>query len=148
MPYVHIVYSLGNLRSIPFPPSTEQSSQLVDELVPALMKTLDLAIDAVRRGHGDKNGGWNLIMTLDHLHLIPRSAPRFDLGPSHKPIELNALGYAGLILVRSDEEEEILLKAVEKDGLSTVLEHCGVPRSWGEQAITALSAHIGAAEST
>lgn len=64
MPYVHIVYSLGNLRSIPFPPTTEQSSQLVDELVPALMKSLDLAIDAVRRGHGDKHGGWNLIMTL------------------------------------------------------------------------------------
>lgn len=64
MPFVHIIYSLGNLRSIPFPPTEEQASQLVDELVPALMKSLDLTIDAVRRGHGDKNGGWNLIITL------------------------------------------------------------------------------------
>jgi len=127
------------------------------------MKSLDLAIDAVRRGHGDKHGGWNLIMTLyvpisitlcmfkltnrDHLHLIPRSAPQYSIESSQKSIELNALGYAGMILVRSEEEESELLDSVKDQGLLSALEKCGVPRSWGEQAVEALSAHIGAAES-
>lgn len=64
MSHLHIIHPLGNLKSIPYPPTPEQSSQLIDELAPALMKSLDIAIDAVRRGNGDKNGGWNLLMTL------------------------------------------------------------------------------------
>jgi ATP adenylyltransferase len=64
LPHVHIVYPLGNLKSIPYPPTAEQSSQLVDELAPAMMKSLDIAIDSVRRGEGNKHGGWNLLMTL------------------------------------------------------------------------------------
>jgi ATP adenylyltransferase len=87
-------------------------------------------------------------MSREHIHLIPRSAPRFNIGPSQKPIELNALGYAGMILVRSEEEEKALLESVEGTGLLTVLERCAVPRSWGEQAVEALSAHIGAPEAS
>lgn len=64
MPHVHIVFPLGRLKSIPFPPTAEQSSQLVDELAPAFMKSLDICIDAVRRGEGNIHGGWNLLITL------------------------------------------------------------------------------------
>ena len=71
----------------------------------------------------------------DHLHLIPRSAPSFPL-PPHGPVEVNSLGYAGMMLVRSTEEEEALLAAVEGEGgLMKVLERCGVPRAWGEKAL-------------
>lgn len=84
-------------------------------------------------------------MKRDHLHLIPRSSPTFPVGSDR--IELNSLGYAGMMLVRSEEEEKNLLKAVENDGgLMTVLAKCGVPRAWGEQAVDALTAHIGTNE--
>ena len=40
-----------------------------------------------------------------------------------------------MMLVRSSDEEKELLQAVETNGgLMKVLERCGVPRSWGEQA--------------
>lgn len=81
------------------------------------------------------------------MHLIPRSSPTFPLGSSGDTVELNSLGYAGMMLVRSEDEEKKLLAAVEdKGGLMSVLEKCGVPRSWGEKAIEALTAHIGANE--
>lgn len=62
------------------------------------------------------------------------------------PLELNALGYAGMLLVKSEEEEQALLETVKKDGLVKVLETCGVPREWGEQAIEARSLYLGHTE--
>lgn len=60
------------------------------------------------------------------------------------PIELNSLGYAGMMLVRSKDEEKALLDAVDgQGGLMSVLAKCGVPRAWGEQALEALTAHLG-----
>jgi len=77
--------------------------------------------------------------------LIPRSAPSFPLPSPHEPLELNSLGYAGLLLVRSEDEEKTLLESVEgKGGLLEVLRSCGVPRQWGEKAIEAADAlHSG-----
>ena len=49
----------------------------------------------------------------EHLHLIPRSSPSYPLGEPHEPLELNSLGYAGLVLVRSEDEEKRLLETVE-----------------------------------
>jgi ATP adenylyltransferase len=84
-------------------------------------------------------------MKRDHLHLIPRSSPAFPLPSPHEPLELNSLGYAGLMLVRSEEEEQSLLECTEgKGGLLDVLRHCGVPREWGEKAVEAGAAlHAG-----
>lgn len=82
----------------------------------------------------------------DHLHLIPRSQPNFTVSGLDEPVELNSLGYAGMMLVKSEQEEKILIDAVGEAGLMRVLESCGVPRSWGEEAITALTAHIGTNE--
>ena len=64
LPYLHIIHQLPQASSLPFPPTEESASQLIDILAPALMKSLDLAIDAIRRGGGKKNGGWNLLMSL------------------------------------------------------------------------------------
>jgi ATP adenylyltransferase len=72
----------------------------------------------------------------DHLHLIPRTSPSFPLPPPHEALELNALGYAGMMLVRSEDEEQVLLRATEtQGGLMEVLRKCGVPRAWGEKAL-------------
>ena len=84
-------------------------------------------------------------MIRDHLHLIPRSAPAIPLPSPHEPLELNSLGYAGLMLVRSEDEEKSLLESTEgKGGLLEVLKGCGVPREWGEKAQeAAASLHAG-----
>lgn len=82
----------------------------------------------------------------DHLHLIPRSAPSFPLLLPHEPLELNALGYAGMMLVRSDDEENVLMETVLEGGLMKVLERCGVPRAWGEKAVEAHAQLHGAGE--
>ncbi|ORY22984.1 ATP adenylyltransferase-domain-containing protein [Naematelia encephala] len=144
LPYLHIVHPLPPIHSITYPPTSESSSELIDFLAPALMKCLDLAIDSLRFDGGKKDGGWNLLMTLEHLHLIPRSSPSFALDPPHEALELNSLGYAGMMLVRSEEEEKALLAKVEQDGgLMKVLKECGVPREWGEKAIEAAQIQHG-----
>jgi ATP adenylyltransferase len=76
----------------------------------------------------------------DHLHLVPRSAPSFALPAPHPPLDLNSLGYVGMMLVRSDEEEAVLMEATKEKGLISALESCGVPRQWGEEAVRASEA--------
>lgn len=90
------------------------------------------------------------------MHLIPRSNPSFPL-PSSKdaegsaqeqsPLEVNSLGYAGMLLVKSAAELEALENMTPKDiekvagegaashstGIMQVLEYCGVPRHWGDK---------------
>lgn len=80
----------------------------------------------------------------DHIHLVPRSAPSYPL-PSTS-LELNSLAYAGMLLVRSEEEEAALMSATQDRGLIAALEDCGVPRQWGEQAVAAAEAVQGHAE--
>lgn len=53
-------------------------------------------------------------------------------------LEVNALGYAGQLLVKT-EEQSAALDAVakdEKDGLVSILLKCGIDRKYGEEALT------------
>jgi ATP adenylyltransferase len=77
------------------------------------------------------------LIQSDHLHLIPRSAPSFALPSPCKPLEVNALGYAGMLLVKSAEELAVLEQATNDSqdstdaaGLMRILAACGVPRDW------------------
>ncbi|KAL7420288.1 bifunctional AP-4-A phosphorylase/ADP sulfurylase [Cryptotrichosporon argae] len=144
LPYLHIVHPLPPAADLPSPPTAQSTEDLADFLAPALMRLLDLAFDALRRAGGDKNQGWNLLMTLEHLHLIPRSLPNYPLGDAC--LELNALGYAGCLLVRSTDEERRLLDSLGEDGLAKVLETCGVPRRFGEEAQAAEEKYLGHVE--
>lgn len=49
---------------MPSPMSADDLVELADLLAPALMRSLDLAFDALRRAGGDRAQGWNLLMTL------------------------------------------------------------------------------------
>lgn len=55
------------------------------------------------------------------------------------------MGYAGLMLVRSEDEEKQLLESVEgQGGLMKVLKACGIPKGWGEKAVEAsMALHAG-----
>nr|XP_019048580.1 hypothetical protein I302_02352 [Kwoniella bestiolae CBS 10118]OCF27510.1 hypothetical protein I302_02352 [Kwoniella bestiolae CBS 10118] len=147
VPYLHIIHPLPPHASVPYPPTAESNEQLVDILAPAMMKMFDLAFDALRNGGADRDGGWNLLITLDHLHLISRSLPSFPLPSPHQPLELNSLGYAGMMLVKSQEEQDTLIKATEEHGgLMNVLQKCGVPREWGEKAKEVEGIQLGSHE--
>jgi len=58
--------------------------------------------------------------------------------PGGSKLEVNSLAFAGMLLVKSDEEFDLLQKTTARNedggtqGLMRVLEHCGVPRQWGE----------------
>ncbi|WVR03402.1 hypothetical protein IAU60_000393 [Kwoniella sp. DSM 27419] len=147
VPYAHIIHPLPPSHSVAYPPTEQSNEQLIDFLAPALMRMLDLCFDALRAGGSNREGGWNLLMTLDHLHLIPRSSPSFPLPGSRPALELNSLGYAGMMLVRSEDEQKTLIEVVEdKGGLMHVLEKCGVPRQWGEKAKENESVQQGSGE--
>lgn len=64
LPYLHIVHPLPPSHRLPYPLTEEDLVQLADTLAPALMRSLDLAFDALRRAGGDRNQGWNLLLTL------------------------------------------------------------------------------------
>lgn len=130
------MHPLPAAHSVPYPLSEDDLTLLADNLAPALMRALDLAFDALRRSGGDRSQGWNLLMTLDAIHLIPRSQPAFPLGDG-QTLDLNALGYAGMLLVTSEAHDAALDAAVaaQPGGLISILAKCGVPREFGEQAI-------------
>lgn len=64
LPYLHIIHPVPPSHSLPYPLTSDSSGMLVDVLAPALMKCLDIAFDALRIGGGNRDGGWNLLMTL------------------------------------------------------------------------------------
>lgn len=51
---------------------------------------------------------------------------------------MNALGYAGQLLVKSEAQSRALdaVAAAEADGLTAILLRCGVARAFGEAALT------------
>ncbi|KAJ9102558.1 hypothetical protein QFC21_002959 [Naganishia friedmannii] len=153
LPYLHLVYPLPPAHDRSFPPTEEEDEYMLGVLAKGMMSLLDDMIDAVRRNEGSQDGGWNLLITLDHMHLIPRSHPSFPLPQNlnadteckdPSPLEVNSLGYAGMLLVKSPAELEALEKITSDDlkkentdghsqGIIGVLEYCGVPRHWGDK---------------
>ena len=52
-----------------------------------------------------------------------------------------------MMLVRSEDEQNALLAKVEQSGgLMSVLQHCGIPRDWGVQAVETANLHRGFSE--
>jgi ATP adenylyltransferase len=81
-----------------------------------LLAAAGLDADAARRG-GDA-GPYNLLVTNDLMLMVPRTAEHF------RSISVNALGFAGSLLVRSTEE----LDLVENSGPLTILREVARPR--------------------
>lgn len=56
------------------------------------------------------------------MHLIPRRQEAYTLGETGERVSVNALGFAGLLLVKSEEE----LEAVKKEGVGKILRGVGL----------------------
>ena len=61
-------------------------------------------------------------MTLEHMHVIPRRFETHTLRETGEKLSVNALGFAGMLLVKSEEE----LEAVKNEGWVTILKSVGL----------------------
>jgi len=71
-------------------------------------------------GHPDGPQGtsespsYNVILTLEHMYIVPRAKEKFvaDGGPEEVELKLsvNSLGFAGMLLVKSEDELELVRK--------------------------------------
>lgn len=85
----------------------------------AFIQLLDLSISTIRHDPEYPAGtpSYNVILTLEHLHIIPRRKENHILSVTGDTIPINSLGFAGMLLVKSDEEME----AVKREGISEIL---------------------------
>ncbi|KAH8990532.1 HIT-like domain-containing protein [Lactarius akahatsu] len=101
-------------------------AELEPALAQAFVELLDLCISTVRHAtaaaaavDGDAGGGlsYNVVLTLGHLYVFPRRRESHRLAVSGEALSVNALGFAGYLLVKSDAE----LRAVTAEGPTNVL---------------------------
>ena len=113
VPYANFVLRL--------PSSTRDSSssEVSQILGQAFMVLLDLVINNIRRQPDYPPGkpSYNVLLTLEHLHLIPRRQETHRLEATGEELPVNALGFAGMLLVKSDAE----LGAVKSEGVGKIL---------------------------
>ena len=138
LPYANFVFRLSNNLKGSF------AEALDGALSEAFLQLLDLCIGSVRRIPDYPTGppSYNFILTLDHMYMIPRSKEEHLLKSGEvctsirsvflssillthlQKLSVNSLGYAGMLLVRSDDEFE----ALKEEGVVKVLQNVGVPK--------------------
>lgn len=93
-------------------------------LANAFLQLLDLAISTIRHDPDYPAGSpsYNVILTLEHLHIIPRRQENYILEETGDKISVNALGFAGMLLVKSPEELEV----VKRESVSKILRGVGL----------------------
>jgi len=104
-----------------FPPDmgTLSIDHLEAILSSAFIQLLDLSISTIRHDPEYPTGSpsYNVILTLEHLHLIPRKHETYTLPETGDKININSMGFAGMLLVR----DEGALEAVKREGVTTIL---------------------------
>ena len=108
-------------------PSSATRDELESVLAQAFVELLDLCISTVRhaaaKGDLDEEGAgggglsYNVVLTLGHLYVFPRRRESHRLAVSGEMLSVNALGFAGFLLVKSEAE----LCAVTAEGPTNVL---------------------------
>jgi ATP adenylyltransferase len=61
-------------------------------------------------------------MTLEHMHLIPRRKDAHVLTEAGETWNVNALGFAGMLLVRSEKE----LETLQNESIGKILRSVGL----------------------
>jgi len=114
----------NHIRRLPSDAATFSRARLEDTLGSAFMVLLDLVISTVRHDAEQAAGppSYNVILTLGHLYLIPRRKEEHVLRETGDRVSINSLGYAGMLLVKSETE----LEAVKKEGVARILRDVGM----------------------
>jgi len=124
LPYANHVYRFPMQLSSSPPEKIEQT------LSKAFLSLLDLSISTIRHDPTYPPGkpSYNVLITLEHMHLIPRRREVYIL-PETGALPINSLGFAGMLLVRNNEE----LEAVVKEGFGKILHGVGLESVHDEQ---------------
>lgn len=121
LPYANHVFRFTSPTS---PTASASQAEVESTLANIFFSLLDLAISTVRHDPDYPPGrlSYNVIMTLEHIHVIPRKHEAHTLRETGEKLGVNALGFAGMLLVKSEEE----LEAVKKEGWGPILNGVGV----------------------
>ncbi|KAF8554196.1 hypothetical protein OG21DRAFT_1509208 [Imleria badia] len=118
LPYANHVFRL--------PPLSGNLSvgELSQALFPPFLSLLDLVISTVRHDPDYPSGSpsYNVIFTLEHMHLIPRRHEAYKIEETQQQISVNSLGFAGMLLAKSESE----LEAMKKEGIGKILRGVGL----------------------
>jgi len=103
---------------------TYPQERLEELLANVFLQLLDLAISTIRHDPEYPAGipSYNVMITLEHLHIVPRRLENYTLEETGDKLNINALGFAGMLLVKSEEE----LAAVKREGVSKILRGVGL----------------------
>ncbi|KAJ8514388.1 hypothetical protein ONZ45_g8050 [Pleurotus djamor] len=117
LPYANHVYRLGRDLASASPQDLEHT------LSRAFLSLLDLVVSTIRHEPGYPAGkpSYNVLITLEHLHVIPRRFENHVLKTGEK-LNVNSLGFGGMLLVKSEEEAE----AVKKEEIGKILRSVGL----------------------
>ncbi|KAG6875803.1 hypothetical protein C0992_002223, partial [Termitomyces sp. T32_za158] len=90
----------------------------------AFLSLLDLVVSTVRHDPDYRPGkpSYNVLITLEHMHLIPRKQDVYIIPETGYEVSVNALGFAGMLLVKCEEE----LEALKNQSLGKVLRSVGL----------------------
>lgn len=118
LPYANHIFRLPALSLDSTP------AQLRETLFPPFHSLLDLVISTVRLDPNYPSGSpsYNVIFTLEHMHLIPRRYETYTIPGTDTVIHVNSLGYAGMMLVKSHSD----LEEIKKVGPAEILRGVGV----------------------
>lgn len=102
----------------------QEGNNIERVLIDAFLSLLDLVVSTIRHAPDYPAGkpSYNVIITLEHMHLIPRRCENFVIPESEDVISINALGFAGMLLVKTDEE----LEKVKGHGIGLILHEVGL----------------------
>ncbi|KAG8742671.1 bifunctional AP-4-A phosphorylase/ADP sulfurylase [Ceratobasidium sp. 414] len=155
LPYVHLVQKLDLPKATVSggkPLSEKALEELSQRLTDTFLKLLDEALQAIRLHASTESSeaaartgkavapSYNVLLTSEHMHLIPRRREQTvdELHPIHletttteadtaytpQRLSVNALGFAGMLLAKSDAE----MRAIKARGVIDLLTQVGVPR--------------------
>ena len=99
------------------------------------MNLLDLAISSVRYDptHPAGQPSYNVILTRAHMYIVPRRKEEHILRETGDPLSVNALGFAGMLLVKSERE----LEAVKRESVVEILRDVAFENVHEEQLVGA-----------
>ncbi|KIP10933.1 hypothetical protein PHLGIDRAFT_28233 [Phlebiopsis gigantea 11061_1 CR5-6] len=100
----------NHVRRFPSHLPTCSTDELAATLQKAFMELLDLALSTFRRDPPTTPISYNIILTLDHIHIIPRKQETYTLPETGEQLSINAMGFAGCLLVKSENEFEAVIK--------------------------------------
>ena len=103
---------------------TFPSDRLEIVISDAFLQLLDLTISTIRHCPDYPVGSpsYNLIVTLEYMHIIPRRKDGHVLEETGDKLSVNALGFAGMLLAKSEQEVE----AVKRESIGKILQSVGL----------------------